>query len=219
MRELPILMSGPMVIAVREDRKTQTRRVICKEIPWQCEWRFEQYADIMQAVCYDDLGNSFPWYSRTKPRYAVGDHLYVKETHYRYGHWVKNGLTKKTGKQAWKFIAENDDIRFAEEPPSSVLTGHSYGRGWYKRPAIFMPKKLARTWLEVTGVRVERVQEITPQDASEEGVAVSRLRPYWGADSISAFHELWDSLNAKRGYGWDVVNLWCFPYTFRRIDR
>ena len=74
------------------------------------------------------------------------------------------------------------------------------------RPSIHMPKAAARIWLEVTDVRVERVQDITEEDAQAEGV-----------DSLADFIELWDKLNAKRGYGWDT-NPWVWVIEFRVVE-
>ena len=94
-----------------------------------------------------------------------------------------------------------------------------------------MPKESARIWLEVTNVRVERVQEISEEDAKAEGI-----RSYWaephrndppfigaakelGKDLCStrtkAFSQIWDGLNAKRGYGWDTNPLGCGLWNLR----
>lgn len=77
-----------------------------------------------------------------------------------------------------------------------------------------MPKEIARIFLRVTDVRVERVQDITEQDAEREGV--KSYDPMFS--SKEEFAVLWDSLNAKRGYGWDK-NPWVWVYTFERIEK
>ena len=77
-----------------------------------------------------------------------------------------------------------------------------------KYPSIFMPKWATRIWLEITSVGVERVQEMDIYDVQKEGVVV---------DSIAGFsrmEKLWDSLNAKRGYGWNK-NPWVWVIGFR----
>jgi hypothetical protein len=77
-----------------------------------------------------------------------------------------------------------------------------------------MPRWASRITLEITGVRVERVQEISLDDCYAEGILLtdekrlSRLRFYYA--------KLWDSINAKRGFGWDK-NPWVWVLEFKRI--
>ena len=82
------------------------------------------------------------------------------------------------------------------------------GRGW--RPSIFMPRSESRLTLRVSNVRVERLQSITVQDIMAEGVrtgAISGqpqyLNPTWCENVGNDFVQLWDSINAKRGYSWE----------------
>jgi len=82
------------------------------------------------------------------------------------------------------------------------------------KPSIFMPKWATRIWLEVTGVRAERVQDITATGIMEEGVKG------WKAPMLlarSRFQALWDSINAKRGFGWDT-NSWVWVYEFELLE-
>ena len=78
--------------------------------------------------------------------------------------------------------------------------------------------KASRILLEITNVRVERVQEISEEDAKSEGVSLS-----WAEGQIrggtwrQGFAQLWDSINAKRGYGWDA-NPWVWVVEFKRVD-
>jgi hypothetical protein len=97
---------------------------------------------------------------------------------------------------------------------------HDGIREW--RPPIFMPRWASRITLEVTGVRVEKVQEISEEDADAEGVVM----PDFSDDEFDGAGEwtlrmeyavLWDRLNAKRGYGWDVNPL-VWVIEFKRID-
>lgn len=98
------------------------------------------------------------------------------------------------------------------------------------RPSIHMPRWACRIVLEITGVRVQRLQEISDEDAEAEGVA--ELDGHFGAADICAmakrigclpeearatFALLWDSINAKRRVGWDA-NPWVWAITFKRVE-
>lgn len=94
--------------------------------------------------------------------------------------------------------------------------------GWHERnvwkPSIHMPRRLSRLTLEITDVRVERVQEISYESMKGEGALPCHIRG--GERAVlqrEYFAPLWDSLSAKRGYGWDV-NPWVWVLTFRRVD-
>ena len=86
------------------------------------------------------------------------------------------------------------------------------------RPSIFMPRAFSRMTLEIVSVRFEQLLEITEEDAKSEGVTPSDAalkvahRPY-----TESFIELWDSINAKRGIGWDS-NPWVWVIEFRRVQ-
>jgi hypothetical protein len=84
-------------------------------------------------------------------------------------------------------------------------TQYKAGRNQWNSP-FFMPKWAARLWLEVTDVKVERLQEISVPDAKAEGV--------W---SVSALADLWDSINGKK-YPWKS-NPWVWAYTFKKVER
>ncbi|KVO11765.1 hypothetical protein WJ73_19665 [Burkholderia ubonensis] len=116
-----------------------------------------------------------------------------------------------------------------EDGPFAYAAGFASGSSidgkW--RPSIHMPRWASRITLEIIGVRVERLQDISEADARAEGVTIEEwhkvghcLGPGRGADqplSIRAFRELWDGLNAACGYGWDA-NPWLWVIEFRRIE-
>lgn len=96
----------------------------------------------------------------------------------------------------------------------------------------FMPCKASRITLEITDVRVERVQDIATDDAYAEGVEEDRVIEHQGRkvmqfkqhqpgvttiSAVAAYSSLWDSLNAKRGFSWES-NPWCWVISFRRIE-
>ncbi len=201
----PILFSTEMVKEIMDGRKTMTRRIIKQkynntviEIVRGNVWerqivappeKLENGIERHQVAAVEII----------KPTYQKGDILWVRET------W-----TKVAGEYVYK----------ASEPE------------WYTdgyRPSIHMPKEAARIFLRVTDVRAERVQDITVDDAIAEGawgggtptIPMSLLweeHPNASCNAAVSFAHLWDSLNAKRGYGWDT-NPWVWVYTFERIAK
>lgn len=91
------------------------------------------------------------------------------------------------------------------------------GHSWFS--SIHMPRWASRITLEVTEVRVERLQEISPNDARDEGVPpYSPLHPLPAALYYQAtFQDQWDALNAKRGFSWES-NPWVWVVSFRRVE-
>jgi hypothetical protein len=150
------------------------------------------------------------------PLGKVGDLLYVRET------WkLKTGLQhdhhswihyKAGGK---KLIHWQDGHRLGEK--YGLLTETKW------KPSIHMPKWASRIWLEITGVRVERVQDIKVHDCIREGV-IHSVSSATGRLNLDRSHEqtkwdfetLWDSINKKRGYGWEV-NPWVWVYEFKKV--
>jgi hypothetical protein len=103
-----------------------------------------------------------------KPRYEVGDILYVRERVYLFGKWIKGGLTP-TKQQKHKFVPDLSypPIYAADNKPAHVPRTET---GYFLRPSIFMPRSAARNFLRATAVRPERLQGITEEDAIAEGV-------------------------------------------------
>lgn len=204
MKERPMLFSGPMVRAILDGRKTQTRRVIQAQpiaLPPLGP------VDVMDIMWSKHGGNPRVNLMIPEIRDAVcpygksGDRLWVRET--------------------WRL--DNDQDKYIYR--ANVV---SYGYKW--RPSIFMRRSVSRITLEITDVRVERVQDISEEDAKAEGIApakscpVGDRRPWsgdlgrtWWSDPRIAFLTLWDSINAKRGFGWDV-NPFVWVIAFKRIE-
>jgi len=210
-RERPIIFSGPMIRALLDGRKTQTRRTRGLEQFNEAanDWKVirplqsvEPFADEGRTMEFPGA-NSRSWLALKDargisdmgyqpfscPYGAVGDLLFVRE--------------------AWQVWDE-----YANTPADSIpgearlrINCPADGNPWptRTRSPIFMPRWASRILLELTGVRVERVQEISEVDAIAEGV-----------EDWRAYVKLWDALNAKRGYGWDV-NPFCWALTFRRV--
>ena len=221
MKETGIIMSGNHPKLILDGLKTQTRRVIKPQPPTTAEPctckgvkhfylrkvpppinKTEATCDVMTVKC---------------PYGQVGDRLGVRETHYKFGKW-----TPSEGEAGWTFKAMTTEVRYCDNPPDKVLSNKQrLIVGWFKRPSMFMFKRDSRTWSEITEVRAERVQEITEEDAKVEGLIADPLPTTkaclcdsMGRRHICKFIDLWDSLNAKRGYGWEA-NLWVWVISFK----
>jgi hypothetical protein len=200
MTERPILFSAPMVRAILEGRKTMTRRIVKKAPDWMQSGRIGKETVIPELMeqAVNIWGNP-----DLCPYGKPGDRLYVKETHWRLGKWVKDGISK-TGRQRWRFKATKGEyVRFV--PPDKKPAREEHG--WHKRPSLFMPRWASRITLEITDVRVERLQEITEEDAKAEGVQPWEFNPNQTLTSgeragdspyRSGFAYLWDTINDHR---------------------
>ncbi|KVW08510.1 hypothetical protein LGM63_05490 [Burkholderia cepacia] len=147
----------------------------------------------------------------------VGDRLWIRET--CRADELDNGLdgVRYPADGAFRAIEDSSDAagRWVELYAYRGQTGATV-------PAIHMPRWASRITLEITSVRAERLQSISESDARDEGVTIEghHMRGYcagaFGPPSIRAFHNLWDSLNASRGYGWDI-NPWVWVVAFRKV--
>lgn len=199
-KEIPILFSTPMVQATLEGRKTMTRRIV-KPQPDQ---------DDEPGLVPKILGNEEnwgKWYWDTDegerivkacPYGEPGDVL-----------WVREKFTKYKG-GGFAYAANGHtcypDIR------------------WW--PSIHMPKDACRIWLEVTEVRVERLQYISEDDAKAEGIERSRsgdgrivykhyLKPKYGPSPVHSFETLWTKINGA--YSW-AANPWVWVVSFKVLS-
>jgi len=201
MKEYPILFSSEMVRAILEG-KTQTRRVIkpqpvvmrqSLDIPPLPVLEWKSYPAAIGEV----LGQACPY---GQP----GDWLWVRET------WAVSKRLDGIPPHKLEFLTSNPDF-----PIDTIYyradscNGVNPLRGRW-RSSIHMPRWASRIDLEITGNRIERVQDISEEDARAE---VGE----WGCDTIEVFQELWDSINAKRGFGWDV-NPWVWVIEFVRVE-
>ena len=168
-KERPILFAGPMVNAILEDRKTQTRRIM-KENTDGCPY----------GIPGDRLWVREAWAPLSTFAPAELGYLYRADHH--------KGLEKKDGDQKWK-------------------------------PSIHMPRVASRITLEITGIKVERLQNISEADAQAEGVEFPA--PYSGVNNkthptcIDAFQVLWTSINGPDSWS---QNPWVWAIQFKRIS-
>lgn len=246
MTERPILFSGEMVRAILDGRKTQTRRVVGKDLASffsslngeepdpddQLGVRIESVRDQEREgvdgeiykytgllVCcaeYPEEG----WDEIKSPHGQPGDRLWVKET-YRYADWTNDGYPyvqyqadgllqlheiipdewSEKLVNIWAALSELENYR---------IDNKAADRRW--RPSIFMPHWASRIALEIVSVRAQRVQDITNHDAKAEGTC-GVASTQWGTPN---FQWLWDSINAKRGFGWEM-NPWVWVIEFKKL--
>lgn len=119
------------------------------------------------------------------------------------------------GNRLWVREAFNDWDGVHIRKPRYRATEENYiNTNW--KPSIHMPKLYTRLWLEITGIRVERVQDISEEDCHKEGVNFLHTDMEEGGAIKNYFSSLWDSINAKRGYSWES-NPWVWVIEFRKV--
>jgi hypothetical protein len=200
-QERPILFSGEMVRAILAGRKTQTRRVL-KSQPREIRYpgMSSKYGPIWPMFFIEGK----PFENVHCPYGQPGDRLWVRET-FRY--FDDGDIFYKAD-----FLQFGDDyipVHADDEPEE-----------WKWQPSIFMPRKISRISLEITKVRIERVQEITDRDARAEGVTLNCSGDHISHDvarHIEHYEDLWDSINEKRGFGWQK-NPWVWVIEFSRAN-
>lgn len=207
-RELPILFNTDMVRAILREihPKTVTRRRVKSFIPEDAVWGYTMFTPSGYISCRgtfaDGYGEKF-----FKLPCQPGDILYIRET---WGTYCENW---------W----EADYYMYRADYPEKALT-YEYSDGiicdlpkW--RPSIHMPKEAARIWLKVTDVRVERLQEITEEQAQSEGCNSGMLTG--PCTARGQFEDLWNSTIKKSDldrYGWDA-NPWVWVVEFERCEK
>jgi hypothetical protein len=205
LKEHPILFNGDMVNAILSGKKTQTRRVILPQPETILAW--EEWIKDGTTLAFTIAGEN-EW----KCRYAskLGDTLWVRET------WAGvDWLAYDCDKDPPETIGYRAD-KSARYMGTPLATEHWNWDLVKWKPSIHMPKWACRLRLEVTEVRVERVQDITWDDAIAEGVTEDECRPY-RINQVEWFEQLWDSINAKRGYSWDS-DPWVWVIEFEVVE-
>lgn len=214
----PILFNTDMVRAILDGRKTVTRRKIPIDVVNYCDIDTDGTLLSYENDCGDFIE------PEKLCQYKQGDILYVRETVWqKVGYYLDvDGETKPSWYKEFKYTA-------TDEKPE---TGWNYS--WAKRPSIHMPKEAARIWLKVKDVRVERLQEITEEQAKAEGakqcyeqINTIENRPvtYIAEDGngyyILGFKSIWNSTIKKSDldrYGWDA-NPWVWVIEFERCEK
>lgn len=205
----PLIFSAPMVRAILNGEKSQTRRVI-KDL-YGCEnrithWSQEQDKDGSLWRGYGDLGmcnGARGILAEVRCPYGkIGDHIYVKETHYIWGRWVKNGTTT-AGRQAWRFKVETPCTVIFDPTNPQIATSTTPREtcAYWKRTSMFMPKRASRITLQITDIRIERLNDISEDDAKAEGVKpdcpVGYIPAFLKEPHAYCFAYLWDKINGE----------------------
>lgn len=208
----PMLFSELMVQALLDGRKTQTRRVI--KLPkdyTQNGLLFPNGEFGLKYESKDDVRNTI--LKRLPPPIGVGDIIWVRET------WSEN-----------PFFDQNNDVEFLYRATDRPFEGHKW------QPSLFMPKAACRLFLEVTNVRVERLNDISEIDAEKEGInlvghncyenyLVSKDWNYLGInqknchmleDPVGSFASIWCSSNGLKS--WEL-NPFVWMYDFKLVER
>lgn len=209
-----------MIRAILEGRKTQTRRVLkpVSEVPEVVCWVPEpgncSYARDGWWTARVPGPSSGNWVTGAArcPYGVPGDRLWVRET------WTAEEVPTGGVLVAYRASCEGDCFDY--------LSGSEAVRMRVKRwkPSIFMPRAVSRLTLEITDVRVQRLQDIDNEDSRTEGVECC---PHRGATCGffetgfnqcygCAYRLLWNQINGPRGFGWDS-NPWVWAITFKRV--
>jgi hypothetical protein len=207
-KEIPLLFSTPMVQAILEGRKIMTRRIVKPQPAISDDTVYKRHNQ--------DIWDSAEWGEEWKCPYGkVGDLIWVRESCRTIG--------GHAAKPDYSVMSPNDFVYKADESWNGPF-----------KPSIHMPKAAARIWLQVTDVRVERLQEISEHDAKAEGIEQIkvcnlsdpndkiRYRDYHYSDAMHPKARLW--YTAKRSFEtlWQSINgeecwnqnpwVWCVSF-------
>lgn len=220
MKERPVLFSAPMVRALLEGSKTQTRRVVKPQPP--ADWDRNCW---YSAPVWGWTRNEVPsaeWHKVRCPYGQLGDRLYVKESYRLSSDFDADRASRVADrcidagyKKPWAPIQYEADG--GQQNWDNTCTPGKL------RPSIFMPRWASRITLAITSVRVERLKDISEADAQAEGVGEAGIEtgcvletsaPVEVGSYLAAYADLWESINGPGS--WDA-NPWVWVVSFRRL--
>lgn len=234
MKERPILFNIEMINAILDERKTQTRRLkgIADLDLFNCRWDGMRWQRHMgYPVGHIDI---------PCPYGEVGDRLWIRET-WAPTMFLEDGVTIQYKDGTELFYNHPEEMNdwherewirhsnFFKSQGVKYDDSLSYDGQWVEpesgwpfekwHPSIFMPKFVARIWLEILQVSCERLQDITLTDSLSEGIDPDAELNNYGTGSKyrDSFAALWDSINKKRGYGWNK-NPWVWVIKYKRMQ-
>lgn len=221
-----------MVMAILDGRKTQTRRIV-KQQPLASFWISYACPDGRWNWVVDStgMGSGDPFscpYGQPSDRIWVRETLRISERSYSES---SNHLLSYRSSHVPVQIADTDDKRqwVNERITNHIERAHdAIGLADFHVPSIHMPRWACRLLLDVKAVRVERLQDMTIRDAIREGIDLGVCSCDGDALLVDGklcpphvrrnWIDLWDSLNEKRGFGWDT-NPWVWVITFDQTER
>lgn len=217
-KERPILFNAEMVRAILDGRKTQTRWIVNPqpELSERAGFVWKGYA---YGLGSDNRGTQRNFARPNCPYGQPGGRLWVRET-WRTG-WSYGGDYPTVQYRA----TETAHVGSKEYPVLDVLRGefgipdpapHSIVPGGKWKPSIHMPRWASRITLEITGVRVERLQDISDEDARAEGASsVSFPVTENQRSNIDRFRALWNLTHGAGAWG---ENPWVWVIEFKRVE-
>ena len=226
-----MIMGSESVRAILDGRKTQTRRVVKPQplegsrwVGWLLDSTGMEDDKRIGSACWrcDSIGGDL----YVKPRYKVGEIVYVKEV---FAYW-------KDESQCIAYQADNNHFDFTNRIgwEDEINIEDISKKGKWESP-YFMPEWASRIHLEITGIKAQRVQDITEEEAMAEGIekpieerCMLVYRDYsikeednegynWFSTAKDSYSSLWDSINAKKGFPWEA-SPWVFAYTFKVVE-
>ena len=189
----PILFNTEMVRAILDGRKDATRRIVKGFIPDDAVWGYTAFTPKGHISCRGTFADGY-------------------------------------GEKFFKLPCEPCDILYVRETWKKAPNGYYYYEDWLRndiadvtkwKPSIHMPKEAARIWLKVTDVRVERLQDMTSEQISREGVEVEYPHVLNGEEKRYAFSTLWNNTIKKSDidrYGWNA-SPWVWVIEFERCEK
>ena len=222
MKERPIIFNAEMIRAILNNRKSQTRRVIKPQPnepsggsgwqPWRyfpcvgkwCLWQPWRSNDGNDTGAHVRATETSDYPYLRCPYGVPGDRLWVRET------WCEIDNTEFGGDKYVDYKATPEDG--CDEAPGGWHAVEPKDRLLRWCSPRYMPRWASRITLEITDVRVQRVQEISEADIIAEGCPSEYLL------GKNWFMSFWNSINAKRGYPWES-NQWVWALTFKRVDQ
>jgi hypothetical protein len=201
-KERPILFSGPMVRALLDGRKTQTRRVVKPQPTTPYNFPSNEKGSLAWFWHHD---MEYDRWTRRMNRYGLpGDRLWVQEEHVIHGREFNLFDVSCLGERRCVKVADDELQKYKQR---KIQETPRYMR------ARFMYRSFSRITLEITGVRVERLQDISEADAMAEG-APSGPAPEFSAQEC--FKALWQTINGKDS--WDA-NPWVWVVGFKVLSK
>ncbi|MDV3662455.1 hypothetical protein CMU51_00070 [Elizabethkingia anophelis] len=212
----PILFSTPMVQAIEEDRKNQTRRIVKKKYSnTDIKLREDKYGTHLCEIQNDlpapklnedgSTTHHISFFEYKIPKYKIGDILWVRET------WM---------------IAPNYENGLGEKYYYKASKCEQFIKEWkgFWRPSIFMPREAARFFLKIKNIRIEKLHDISENDAKSEGAEklinlypqINQFKESRYPNYRTGFLKVWIEINNEESW---KSNPWVFVYEFEKVSQ